>query len=165
MNRNNSWKINCRAIWNYISDIPWESKEQNLSSEVNSSSTSQRIPPSILHFMEHDVLLLPVLQLMNPVHILLSFFFWDPLSCYLSMFIYVLHVVSFHQVSPQKNLECISLFCNTYYVPHSSLSPWYDQLNNVYWEVQLWNSSLCGLLQFPVCAPLLGTNIFLSTHI
>ena len=81
------------------------------------------------------------------------------------MYAYVLQVVSFRQVSPQKSLECVFLFSNTCYRPHSSVSPWSDHLSNVYSGLQSWNSSLCGFLQFPVHASVFGTKIFLSAHI
>jgi hypothetical protein len=57
---------------------------------------------------------------------------------------------SFLQYVPQAPLISFYNMCHRH---HSSLSPWSDHLNNVYWRLQLWNSSLCGFLQFPFMHP------------
>jgi len=72
-------------------------------------------------------------------------------------------LLSFRTPSPPPSKPCMHLSSLPYvYMPCPSYSAWIDQLNNIWWLVQI-TKLLFSCLHSPVTSSLLGPNIFLST--
>ena len=65
--------------------------------------------------------------------------------------------------SPHQYSVYTSPFLHTCYMPRSSHSFWFDDLNNIWWEVRSLSFSLCSFLHSLITSSNLGPNTFLRT--
>jgi hypothetical protein len=164
--------------WNtYILFLPyshnWLNKSMKHCSswEANSHSASQEISwqNTVGHYhLCKSLSLVPILGQMNLFHTLppMCLKFNPLLSFHLCLGLLTglfPSGVSFDLQGLNQNFICISYLFHACYMPHPSHPPWFDHPNNIWWSVQVWNSSFCSLLQPPSTSSLLGPSIHLNT--
>jgi len=133
----------------------WKTNSRSADEEISRLSWSRQV-----HYCVHNnLLLVPILSQINPVHALISCFFKihssvilpsTPRSSKWSL------IFKF----PDQNFVCMSHLSHTCNILLPSHPPWFD--HNIWWRGQIINLLLSNILH-PSVTSALSPNIFLST--